>query len=253
MEVCIFQVKGSHAYWKKGFSSGGSPLTFGFPPRTAVVGLIGAVLGIDRDRLAQEFQIQETNTAVIPLSPLVKDRLPQNWRQGPPTIEKNRVKPSKFNESFQANIEIVRNPRFAIVFTHKNAKLMHNLVERLQEKKWFYPPYLGSLGFLADVEFDYEDEASENSGVNIVLHSVLPLTETQAKFVGLHQDNLCIREEGVPLDVLKDRAFRYVAYVYAEKTGGPLKISTKDNAHRISYFHLKRANKNVVFFESCAN
>jgi len=253
MEVCIFQVKGSHAYWKKGFSSGGSPLTFGFPPRTAVVGLIGAVLGIDRDRLVQEFQIQETNTAVIPLSPLVKDRLPQNWRQGPPTIEKNSVKPAKFNESFQANLEIVRNPRFAIVFAHRNMKLMHELVERLREKKWFYPPYLGSLGFLADVEFYYEDEASENSGVDIVLHSVLPLTETQAKFVRLHQDNLCIREEGVPLDVLKGRIFRYVAYVYAEKAGRPLKVAANENAHPIRYMHLKRADKNVVFFESCAN
>jgi CRISPR-associated protein Cas5h len=253
MEVCVFKIKGSHAYWKKGFSSGGSPLTFGFPPRTAVIGLIGAVLGIDRDRLAEEFQIQNTETAVIPLSPLIKDHLPQNWRQGPPTIEGDKVRPAKFNESFQANIEIVRNPSFAIVFRHRNAELMHELVKRLQDKRWFYPPYLGSLGFLADVEFDQNDEASEVSGMEIALDSVLPMTEAQAKLVGLHQDNLCFREEGVPLDVLKGRIFRYVAYVYAGQEGRPLKVIAKDNKHPIRCFHLKRSDKNVVFFESCAN
>ena len=253
MEVCLFQVKGSHAYWKKGFSSGSSPLTFGFPPRTAVIGLIGAILGIERDKLAEEFQIQETNTAVIPLSPLTKDHLPQNWRQGPPTIEKKKVIPAKFNESFQANIEIVRNPRFSIVFAHRNQNLMHELLKRLQEKKWFYPPYLGSLGFLADVDFEHEDEASETTGKEIMIHSVFPLTEDQAKFVGFHQDNLCIREEGVPLNVLKGRVFRYLAFAYAEKTGRPLKVVAKDNTHPIRYFHLNKADKNVVFFESCAN
>ncbi|HYW00510.1 MAG TPA: type I-B CRISPR-associated protein Cas5b [Candidatus Acidoferrum sp.] len=253
MEVCVFQVKGSHAYWKKGFSSGGSPLTFSFPPRTAIVGLIGAILGIDRENLANEFQIRETNTAVVPLSPLLKDHLPQNWRQGPSMIDGNRVNPAKFNESFQANIEIVRNPHFAIVFAHKNAKLMREFVERLQEKKWFYPPYLGSLGFLADVNFDHIDQASENNAAEISLDSVLPLTENQVKSVGLQQDNLCIREEGVPFDVLKGRAFRYIAYVYAEKTGGSLKIIAKDKTHPLRYFHLKKADKNVVFFESCAN
>ena len=132
-------------------------------------------------------------------------------------------------------------------------QLMSELVERLREKKWFYPPYLGSLGFLADIEFDSEDEATEKSDAEIALDSVLPLTESQAKFVGLHQENLYFREEGVPLDVPNGRIFRYVAYVYAEKTGAPLKVTANDNTHPIEYYHLKRADKNVVFFESCAN
>jgi len=227
-------------------------LTFGFPPRTALIGLVGAVLGTDRERLPEDFKIDKTSTAVIPLSPLIKDRLPQNWRQGPPLIKGNRVSPAKFNESFQANLEVVRRPQFAVVLAHRNVELMNELEERLRNKRWFYPPYLGSLGFLADIEFEQIDEATETVAEDALIDSVLPLTAELADSVTLHQDNFCIREEGIPLEVLHGRAFKYLATAYVEKTCKPLRVTAKEGTKPIRYHHLEKTGKNVVFFESCA-
>ncbi|MEW6070945.1 MAG: CRISPR-associated protein Cas5, partial [Candidatus Thermoplasmatota archaeon] len=45
MEPLVFTIKGQFAHWRKWFTTT-SPLTYSFPPRTAVIGLIGAILGV---------------------------------------------------------------------------------------------------------------------------------------------------------------------------------------------------------------
>ncbi len=252
MDVTVFRISGSFAYWKKGFTSGGSPLTFCFPPRTALIGLIGAVLGVERSKLASKFQFQKTKTAVIPLSPIIKDHLPQTWRQGPPTMVRNKIIPAKFKESFQANVEVVRNPQFEVVFNHYDTKLMDELNERLQEKRWFFTPYLGSLGLLADIDFVGEDTAHKADAKELLLDSVLPLTEGQAKSLRLSEDSEYIREEGIPLEVKSGRSFSYLDIAYVQKSAKPLRVISRGQ-ETIKFFKLERRKKNVIFFEPCTS
>ena len=45
--VIVFDVWGDYAHFRKNYSTS-SPLTYSFPPRTALSGLIGAIAGLDK-------------------------------------------------------------------------------------------------------------------------------------------------------------------------------------------------------------
>lgn len=69
MEVLQFKISGFMAHFRKVFSNSTS-LSYFFPPRTTVVGMLAAALGRDRDSYYEEFSKLEI--AVIPRVPLRK-------------------------------------------------------------------------------------------------------------------------------------------------------------------------------------
>jgi len=251
MKTLVFTVKGQFAHWRKWFTTT-SALTYSFPPRTAIVGLIGATLGIQRDDVSSVFPMNMTRIAVCPMTRIIKDRLPQIWFQSPIRITGGRIADlDKASERFQANLEVIRYPYYRIVFWHKDQDLMNDLNGRLKGKQWFYPPYLGMLGFLADVEFEADDEAEEKNARNVELHSILPLSDRKGWSLEPSRSGNYIREERIPLDVLSERLFRYLSVAYIESAAQPLQVKSEDQD--ISYFHLKRKNLNIMWMESCAN
>jgi CRISPR-associated protein Cas5h len=155
-----------------------------------------------------------------------------------------KVKLDKANETFQVNLEVIRHPCYRIVFWHKDESLMKELAERLKEKRWCYPPYLGILGFLADVEFELEDEAEKASEREVELNSALPLSASIPS-MELNPLGNYIREERVPLDALPGRQFKYLDVVYIESTAQPLLLT----AESIKHFCLKGSGLKVMFFE----
>lgn len=248
ISVCIFRVRGSFAHWRKWFTTVSS-LTYSFPPRTAVVGMVGAILGIQREKVAEIFKVSDTRIAVRPLSPIQKDSLPQSWRQTPSYIRNGKFDLAKMHESFQANLEVVRRPYYCIVFWHRNAQLMQELTERLKNKRWFYPPCLGVMGFLADVEWESEDVAEEYETDQEIIHSVLPLTETMAQRIDLSGSDAYIREERIPYEVFPDRRFRHLDYAYVSRNANPLLVRAREG--KFPLFALQHGQWKGVFFEQC--
>jgi len=248
--VYIFQVRGQFAHWRKWFTTT-SALTYSFPPRTSVIGMVGAILGVPRSKLAEAFPISSTRIAVCPLSPIVKDRLPEKWRQGPPRLFRGKFDPAKMDESFQENLEVIRRPHYRVIFWHRCADLMEELAERLQQKRWVYPPYLGIMGFLADLEWEDKDVAEEAKVEQADILSVLPLSKTMAKMVDLSESETIIREERVPYEVFPDRTFRHLYLAYISREAKPLKVRLEDGSvkHPVSAFLLRGRQQLGIFFE----
>ncbi len=123
---------------------------------------------------------------------------------------------------------------------------MQELAERLRERRWFYPPYLGILGFLADAELEFEDEAEEVRKKEVELNSILPLSNV-APSLELDPAGTYIREEHVPLSVLPGRYFRYLDVAYIESTARPLLLTAKEN--EIRHFLLRNGNLAIIFLE----
>lgn len=250
MNVCIFQIRGQFAHWRKWFTTT-SPLTYSFPPRTAIVGMVGAILGVQRDDVADVFKLSDTRIAVRPLRPIQKDRLPQSWRQTPPYIRAGKFNPEKMEETFQANLEVIRRPYYRIVFWHRDEGLMRELSNRLKDKRWVYPPYLGIMGFLADVEWEAEDVAEELETEQATIHSVLPLTEAMAQGIELLSDSdTYIREERIPYEVLPNRQFRHLDLAYVPRNAAPLIVRAREG--KFSSFVMRCSRWQGVFFEQCA-
>lgn len=255
MKVCIFRINGQYGHWRKWFTTT-SPLTYSFPPRTSVVGLIGAIAGVKRERIASIFPCARTQIAICPTKPIVKDRMPENWRQSPVSFRNGKLdkcSAEKSVEGFQSNLEIVRDPSYRIVFGYQGKKefAMEEFIQRLKQKHWTYQPYLGIMGFLADVEFESEDDAVNQEGKEVELHSVLPLSEATEHLVDISESEVYTREERMPVEVLLGRQFLYLNVAYIQSNGKPLLVKAKSKP--VSYFRLKHLQQNVIFLESCAH
>jgi len=254
MRVCVFQIKGLYGHWRKWFTTT-SPLTYSFPPRTSIIGLIGAIVGVAREDIPSVFPCARTQIAICPTKPILKDRMPENWRQSPVSFRKGKLDKSsveKFAEGFQSNLEIIRNPSYRIVFGYhgEGSFAMEDFIQRLKQKRWTFQPYLGIMGFLADIQFESVDEAIEQRENQVELHSVLPLSKEMEPLVDISESNVYTREERIPIEVLPARQFLYLNVAYIESNGKPLIIKARSKP--ISFYHLKYLQQNVIFLESCA-
>jgi len=246
--VLVFRVKGQFAHWRKWFTTT-SPLTYSFPPRTAILGLVGAIAGVQRDEIPEKFPLQATKISVCPLTRIVKDRLPETWYWSPVRIVDGEIQLGEKKEAiktFQVNLEVIRYPYYRIIFWHEDEKLMAELAARLREKRWFYPPCLGIMGFLADIEFEGEDEAEEAEGGKIELNSILPLDE-DSPLLELNPSGNYIREERLPLEVFPGRQFDYLRVAYIESSAQPLSLKVKEGV--MKYALLKKSGFRIMFFE----
>ncbi len=69
METIVFEVRGEFALFKKPYSPM-SPVSYPFPPPPAVMGMLGAIGGYDKETYAEHLGWQTARIAVKPLAPV---------------------------------------------------------------------------------------------------------------------------------------------------------------------------------------
>lgn len=157
-KVLVYDVKGKMAHFRD-ISTNSSQLTYSFPPRPTIMGMVGAILGL---------QIKE-------YIPLFEEK---NCRIGVELLDEIRVISICVNEktsSPNSDSGITQNQRYIlrpvnkyvsyrIYFTIDDEKIYNKLKEALANKKFFYPVTLGLAGFLADVEYQGEFYIKEGNG-----------------------------------------------------------------------------------------
>lgn len=202
-------------------------VTYPVPPRTALLGLVGAVLGLDKD--APQELLAEAQFAV-------GGKLPKrfwhktNVRKDPPAPLPFRVKArDKGSSSEQRNFrfpqEWLWEPCFrvwaALPESHHT-----DFAARLRERRWHYSPCMGLSEMLADL-----DPISEGVGKRLApgVHRVGTVTARDAG----HVDTAAACGEGLTLHGLRmpvaatvDRVFRHRAY-WVEVQGRPFPVETE--------------------------
>lgn len=173
MNVIVFDLWGDYGHFKK-FHTTASPLTFSFPPPTAVIGIVAAILGIDKENYWDTFSLDNTRVAVRIINPVKKIRTGIN-------VIETKSAGAMFNrikQRSQIKYEYLKDVHYRIFFSHDDMKLMKQLKEMLAAHKTIYTLSLGSAQMLAGFLFIgmYEgQELPEDDYISI--HSVLPLKE----------------------------------------------------------------------------
>ncbi len=147
MQGLQLKVSGNWAHFKKP-ETNNNPLTHDFIPKTAFIGLIGAVLGIERKEM-------------LPLFP----RLSEDFLYGVSVLNPVRKLSSGFTSSSAVSptqqgtpksFEFLKNPSFKIALALKNER-SKDIFEKFRtyiEKEYsVYPPVLGWHNCPADIEF----------------------------------------------------------------------------------------------------
>jgi len=198
MKILIFDVSGEFAHFRK-FNTTSSPLTYTIPTRTAITGLLGAILGIGREEFYDHFLKEKASLAVQVLNPIRKQGYGFNLintKEGMYRI-KNRT---------QVRFEFVADPAYRVFLTHSDAEIFNGLKERIEKKDYTFQPYLGLAQLTSDVTFvDLVDAVNESSnGTPVDVISAVNLDQCTGQKVVIDPD-LKYSSAIMPMEMVIDR------------------------------------------------
>jgi CRISPR-associated protein Cas5h len=202
-------------------------VTYPLPPRTALLGLVGAVLGLAKD---------EPQRVLAGCRLAVRGALPKrfwhktNVRKDPPAPLSFRIKASdKGTSSEQRNFrfpqEWLWQPVFR-VWAHLPGPHHADLAGRLRDRRWHFSPCMGLSEMLADLTDVEETSAKPLPPGAHHVQSVARQDEVAVDLAGACAEQLTLQALRMPADATVDRVFTHRAY-WAETQGRPFPAQTE--------------------------
>ncbi|HEC56530.1 MAG TPA: type I-B CRISPR-associated protein Cas5 [Candidatus Syntrophoarchaeum butanivorans] len=172
-KVIIFDVWGDYAHFRKIYTTS-SPLSYSFPPRTTIAGLIGAIAGIDKEEYLGYFTKDRANIACRILSPIKKVRIGENLINTKDgyfiPVRKTGHQPRT-----QVRFEFIKDPKYRIYFSHSDEKLYEKVKNHLKNHQSVYTPSLGLSELICNFSYRGEFKVSLKSVDEFIpIDSVVP-------------------------------------------------------------------------------
>lgn len=250
-QVLIFDVESEYGHFRK-FNTTTSPLTYSIPTRPAIAGLIGAILGIEREVSAENFREgvtpvaelftkEKASFAVQIINPIKKVNIGFNLLDTEKTVS------SFFNvkQRTQIEFELLKNPKFRIYISLTDSELFNTLVEKVQLNRAYFTPYLGLSQFTALTKFIGIVNAtkSHNNDFQEVLTAV-NLNNADAdnpiQFDYSANNGFKYTSDTMPIEMLSNRIVVEYSEVIVETNGKPIKVKSNE------VFHLENIG-NILF------
>lgn len=158
MQAFQFIISGEWAHFKKP-ETNNNPLTYDFMPKTALLGLIGAVIGLERETMKEQFPIlsEDLLFGLQLLTPVKKT----SWG----FTSKTAVAPVA--EGTPKYFEFLREPKYVITLALKNersAEIYNRFKTSVKEELAVYTPVLGWHNLPADLQWKSEGRLETHSG-----------------------------------------------------------------------------------------
>lgn len=155
--LIVFELSGEYGHFRK-FNTTTSPLTYPIPTRTALTGVLGAVLGVEREMAPGRFAdnalpVQELfgadacQLAVQLLAPVKKVNIGFNLLDTGNSFYEIRK-----SGRTQIEFELLKNPAFRVFVRLKDGVLFDQLADRLIARSHHFTPYLGLSQFTANLQ-----------------------------------------------------------------------------------------------------
>jgi CRISPR-associated protein Cas5h len=230
MKLTIFDVQSFFGFYRKHFSTTSS-LSYSFPPRTSIVGMIAAILGYERDAYYNLFTSEACRIALQIRTPVRRVTNTVNYlmTDKPLTVKKLRGMGGQMPthvETLLADERGLSPLCYRIFFSHEDEKLQDELTERIRDRRFTYPPSFGSASNIAEAKYvDLVDAEVYRPDGEVDVHTVLPVSVLKnlrpQKGAKIHIEEL------VPAVFTEDRKLkREENYIYEGK-GKPIKASLK--------------------------
>jgi CRISPR-associated protein Cas5h len=145
--ILVFDVWGDYAHFRKNYTTS-SPLTYSFPPRTALSGLIGAIAGLDKNEYFRHFLKVNSKIGCKILKPVKKVRIGENLID-----TKSAVKMHLIKNRTQIRFEFVKDPKYRVYFCHSNKQFYKEIRDLLSNHQSVYTPCLGLSQLICNYHF----------------------------------------------------------------------------------------------------
>lgn len=228
LDLLVFDIHGFMGHFRK-IHSTTSSLTYFFPPRTTITGLVAGILGRDRDTYYEEFALEQCKMAVG-LNGSIRKLVQPILYLNTDTIDEAHLRGIVKDSHVPIALELLlpepplHQLSYRVYMHHKDAKIMDELAERLTTKRYIYPPSLGLTECPATLTLvnraSYELVTSTKS---LPICTVIP----QSKMVDMvPSTNLRIfREDRVPVAFQAGRHINRIEDFIFEGTGQPFKVT----------------------------
>jgi CRISPR-associated protein Cas5h len=142
-EFTVFEVESDMAHFRRPYAIT-TALSFPVPPRTALCGLVGAILGLPKNDSLREFGDDRAIFGLQLLEPVRSAHCSLNLLD---TKENPTFRPKAENPHTQMRYEYIRAPRYRIYFSHP--ELSTGLREMVRDGHSVYTPCLGLAWMIA--------------------------------------------------------------------------------------------------------
>ena len=221
-KLIVFDVWGDYAYFRRGYTST-STISYPFPSRTSIAGLISAIIGLERDTYYDIFNMNNSKIGLRILNPIKKMNINLNYIN---TKEGFLLSDIKKNPRVQVQAEFLKDIKYRIYVSLKDTHLMKALFQNLTEHKSYYTPCLGISECIANFNLVYDDliDLNMQHGDEVDIDSVV-----------LKSDSNLVIESGKKYGVVKSPGFmnservvsKFLEYYY-EENANTLKLKNCD-------------------------
>jgi CRISPR-associated protein Cas5h len=225
MHVVCFRYSGKVGHFLRA-EANANGVTYPVPPRTVLLGLVGALLGLEKDNA----QVKLAGAELA-----VGGELPKrfwhktNVRKDPSAPLAYRVKKTdKGSSSDQRNFrfpqEWLWKPSYR-VWASLPGDHHPELAGRLKERRWHFSPCLGLSEMLAEVELLGEFEVERLPGGRHAVASVVRQDSGRIDVEAACAGGLTLTSLRMPAEVTAERVFTHRSY-WVEFAGRPFPIET---------------------------
>jgi len=151
-DFLVFDIYGMKAFWKK-FYSNSSSLTYFFPTRTNLTGLVSAILANDyfenMEKYNEDFTLEKAKFGIKTFSKF-RTRVDVINQHMSPKIDDQSI--TQINKEYLLDKNEGR-VHYRVYFTHENKELLDILEDKLKRKDPGFTICLGARDCLANMEF----------------------------------------------------------------------------------------------------
>jgi len=246
-ELLIFDIRGEYGHFRK-YNTTTSPLSYSIPTRTAIAGILGAILGMEREirdgvypegaEPVQEFFSKErSDMAVQIMRPVKKENIGFN-------LINTKISFFELTRKSRTQIEfeLVKDVHYRIFLSMADEQRFEELSERIKNKQHHFTPYLGLAQFTAQVDFVQRAKATEvvSNGEFTEIVTAVNMTKLQGEPLVEFQRECFYSANNMPIAMNRDREVLEYSEVLIEKNGKPLRV-------RVSDFYTVDGVGNILF------
>jgi len=253
-KLLVFDVWGDYAHFRR-FYTTTSPLSFPIPPRTALCGLIGAVIGLEKEK-NDYLNYFPTDSAFIGLkliNPIKKTVIAENL------IDTKTARGPGMNliaNRTQIRFEFLKDQKYRIYFCCSNEVdiVYQKLKYNLNQHKAVYTPCLGLSENIANFKFigEFKIDILPCKDDYISIDTVLPLQKISKK------DGIMFEREGeyfsirMPVELNTKRVvtkYRDIIYrnIIPDCSPRPIRAKLIESYGNVKYPNGRR--ENIVFID----
>lgn len=221
-KIIAFDIWGNYAYFRRGYTST-STISYPFPSRTTISGLIAGILGLEKDSYHDIFNEQNSKLGLRILNPINKININLNYIN---TKEGFILRDIKDNPRVQVQAEFLKDVKYRIYVSLNDNQIMENLFSNLHQHKSVYTPCLGISECIADFKLAYDEilDLKRHEGNDVEINSII-----------LKDKYDFVIEPKKRYGVIKSPGFmnservvsKFIEYYY-EKNGSSIKIKNGD-------------------------